>query len=130
MQVLRLRAYCLLLGTPRSGHSLIGAMLNAHPNAIIAHDLDVTRPLADGLRRNQLCWLILRRDRKFTHLDRSVGAGNDYAIPGQRQGRYESLEVIGSKRGGAASRAFAADPTLFARLARTVGVPMRIVHVD
>jgi len=123
------RAYCLFLGTPRSGHSLVGMMLNAHRNAVIAHSLDVPRRLAAGYRRNQLYWLILRRDRKFTYRRGSVGAGYDYAIPGQWQGRYESLEVIGHKRGGGASRAFAADPTLFERFARTVGVPMRVIHV-
>jgi hypothetical protein len=80
------RAYCLFLGTPRSGHSLIGEMLNAHRNAVIGHAFDVTRYLADGFGRNQLYWMIVRRDRKFTHRRGSVGAGYDYAIPGQWQG--------------------------------------------
>ena len=31
--------YCMFLGYQRSGHSLIGALLNAHPGTVIAHDL-------------------------------------------------------------------------------------------
>jgi hypothetical protein len=122
------RAFCCFVGYPRSGHTLIGAMLNAHKNAVIAHELNVPEFLASGYRRNQIYWLILRRDRKFTH-GGSVGAGYDYEIPGQWQGRSESLQVIGDKRGGAVSRAFANDPTLFDRLARRVKVPLRIIHV-
>ena len=32
---------CLFIGHPRSGHSLVGAMLDAHPDLCIAHELDM-----------------------------------------------------------------------------------------
>ncbi|PSP19753.1 MAG: sulfotransferase family protein [Cyanobacteria bacterium SW_5_48_44] len=32
--------YCMFIGYPRSGHSLVGSLLDAHPNIIIAHELN------------------------------------------------------------------------------------------
>lgn len=122
------RAFCLFVGHPRSGHSLLGAMLNAHRNAVIAHELDAMSCVREGCSRDALYWLILRRDRRFTAAG-SLGSGYRYEIPGGWQGRFESLRVIGDKRGGAASRAFAADPTLLARLRRLVRVPLRLIQV-
>jgi hypothetical protein len=33
-------AYVTSVGYPRSGHSLVGSLINAHPEALIAHELD------------------------------------------------------------------------------------------
>jgi hypothetical protein len=120
--------FCLFVGHPRSGHSLVGAMLNAHRSAVISHELDAMGRLQEGCSRDALYWLILRRDRRFTAAG-SLGSGYHYAIPGQWQGRFESLRVIGDKRGGAATRAFAADPSLLECLRRRVGVPLRLIQV-
>jgi hypothetical protein len=35
----QLRAFCLFIGYPRSGHRLIGALLDAHPDVAIAHEI-------------------------------------------------------------------------------------------
>jgi hypothetical protein len=122
------RRFCLFVGHPRSGHSLVGAMLNAHRNAVVCHELDALSRVREGCSRDALYWWILRRDRRFT-AGGSVGSGYDYAIPGQWQGRFESLHVVGDKRAGAAVRAFAAEPSLLSRLRALVGVPLRFVQV-
>ena len=121
-------SFCLFVGHPRSGHSLVGAMLNAHRHAVISHELDAMAWVRRGCSRDALYWLILRRDRRFT-ASGSVGSGYRYAIPDQWQGRFDALSVIGDKRGGAATRAFASDPSLLPRLRRLVGVPLRLVQV-
>ena len=36
-----LRAFCLFMGYTRSGHSLVGACLDAHPEAAIAHEAKI-----------------------------------------------------------------------------------------
>ena len=36
-------AFCIFIGYPRSGHSLLGSLLDAHPEMVIAHELDVLR---------------------------------------------------------------------------------------
>ena len=36
----RVNSFVQFLSFPRSGHSLIGSLLDAHPNAIVSHELD------------------------------------------------------------------------------------------
>ena len=60
----RVESLCLFIGYPRSGHSLIGALLDAHPNAIIADELDALKYVHAGFRRNQLFYLLLRGSRQ------------------------------------------------------------------
>jgi hypothetical protein len=34
---------CLFIGYPRSGHSLIGSLIDAHPHAALGHELDLLK---------------------------------------------------------------------------------------
>ena len=119
--------FCLFVGYPRSGHSLVGALLNAHRDAVIAHELDVPPLIVAGCARDELYARILARARWF-HLrgDRSNYA---YRVPRQWQGRFAALHVIGDKRGGAVTRCIAAEPDFLERVRPLVGVPLRLIHV-
>lgn len=123
-----LETFCFFLGYPRSGHSVVGQLVNAHPNAVISHELNVLRFLRPGFSRDQIFSLILERDRWFADRDREW-TGYDYEIPGTCQGEYETLEVIGDKNGGATSNWIARDPEKLALLRERVDLPLRAVHV-
>jgi hypothetical protein len=120
--------FVLFVGHPRSGHSLVGSLIDAHRNAVIAHELDVLRLVQVGFRRTQIYSLILERDRAFTDAGRSW-SGYGYEIPGEWQGRFDRLEVIGDKKGGKSSHRIALHPHLLDRLQVIVGVPVQVVHV-
>ncbi len=120
--------FCLFIGHARSGHSLIGSLLNAHPEVVISHELDAVRYVAHRFGRRQLYWLILQRDRVFGTMDRTW-TGYDYSVPSQHQGRFDRLRVIGDKRGRTTALELGARPELLDRLRRTVGVPLRVIHV-
>jgi hypothetical protein len=51
--------YFMFIGYPRSGHSLIGSLLDAHPNIVCAHELGVLRYLLCRFRRDQIFSLLL-----------------------------------------------------------------------
>lgn len=119
--------YCMFLGYPRSGHSLIGSLLDAHPDMVIAHELDALRLLGMGFRRDQLYALILANDRSFTAAGRHW-LGSDYTVPGGWQGSFRRLLVIGDKKGGRSTGRLRDRPELLDRLRRTVQVPPRVVH--
>jgi hypothetical protein len=121
-------AFCLFVGYPRSGHSLIGALLDAHPDMIVAHELHVLRYLRYGFDRDQIFSLLLERSRQQAAAGREA-TGYSYRVPGQWQGRYRQLRVIGDKRGGGSIRKLCAHPHLLERLRRVVDVPLRFVHV-
>ena len=123
----RVQTFCLFIGYPRSGHSLVGAMLNAHRHAVISHELDASKLILAGCTRDDLYARILARAAWFNL--RGNRSNYRYQIPNRWQGRFESLRVIGDKRGGTAALSVAEHPDLLKRLRAVVGVPLRLVHV-
>ena len=57
------RAYVMFVGQPRTGHSLVGALLDAHPNALVAHELDALKYVAAGYDRRRLYALLVEQER-------------------------------------------------------------------
>jgi hypothetical protein len=123
----RVAAFCLFVGYPRSGHSIVGALLNAHRDAVIAHELKASDLILAGCSRDDLYARILSRAYWF-HL-RGNRANYEYHVPNQWQGRFATLRVIGDKRGGLVSRTLDEHPDFLERVRALVGVPLRLVHV-
>jgi hypothetical protein len=122
------RTYAMFIGQPRSGTSLVGSLLNAHPHTLIAHELNALRYFRRGYGRRQVYWLLLQKDREFGRSGRNW-TGYNYAVPEQWQGRFEQLWVIGDKKAGCSSEQLGADPNLMQRLQERLHVPIRILHV-
>ena len=120
-------AFCLFVGYPRSGHSIFGACVNAHRDAVISHELGAQRLVVEGCSREVLYSRILARASWFNL--RGNRANYPYAIPVQWQGRFETLRVIGDKRGGAVTRCLAEYPDFLDRVRSLVEVPLRLLHV-
>jgi hypothetical protein len=124
----QVQTYCMFIGYPRSGHSLVGSLLDAHPDMVIAHELDALGFIQNGFHRNQLYALILNNSRQIAAKGR-IQTGYDYQIPNQWQGRFRRLQVIGDKRGRGSMTRLQRRPGLLERMQRTVRDPMRFVHV-
>lgn len=120
--------YCTFIGYPRSGHSLVGSLLDAHPDAVIAHELNALEHVRAGIDRERLFRLLVENSRGFTESGREW-EGYAYEVTGQWQGRYRRLRVIGDKKGGASTRVLASEPRLLDRLHETVAVELAFVHV-
>lgn len=123
-----IETFLLFIGPPRSGHSLVGSFLDAHPDAVVAHELDVLALLSSGWRRDEMYERIIRHDRAWTSSGRNW-FGYNYEVPGQWQGRFRRLQVVGDKRGAVTTERIADDPGLVPRLGELVGVPVRFVLV-
>jgi Sulfotransferase family len=121
------RIYCMFIGYPRSGHSLLGALLDAHPRVVISHELDSLDLIGAGYGRLALFEAIIAHDAEFTRSGREW-YGYDYRVPGEWQGRYDVLEVIGDKKGGGSTLLLAEHPDLLAGLRQVVKVPLRLIH--
>ncbi|HXQ43904.1 MAG TPA: sulfotransferase [Acidimicrobiales bacterium] len=120
--------FCFFIGYPRSGHSLVGSLLNAHREVLIAHELDALGYVEHRFGRSQLYALLLERDQVFASIGRRW-MGYDYVVPNQFQGRWSRLRVIGDKRGHVSTYRLHEHPEVLDRLRRVVGVPIRVVHV-
>lgn len=127
-QFRQVNTYCMFIGYPRSGHSLIGFLLDAHPNITISHELGALKYIHAGFKRTQLFQLIRENSQAITAAGCKPGA-YAYAVPHQWQGKAESLKVIGDKQGQGAALRLQARPWLLDRLRHTLGLPLKIIHV-
>ena len=123
-----LERFCFFIGYARSGHTLVSTLLNAHPDMVIAHELDAVRFITHGFRRPQLLWLILQRDQQFGQIGRQW-AGYQFEVPDQFQGKFECLRVVGDKRARASVLQIARRPKLLDRMRKVVKVPIKVIHV-
>ena len=122
------QTYCMFVGYPKSGHSLVGSLLDAHPNAIIANELDALKYVQAGFSKRQIYQLLLENSRKHAESGREWNTYS-YEVPGQWQGRFDKLRVIGDKKGGKSTARLRSNPELLQRLQDTVGVGIKFVHV-
>jgi Sulfotransferase family len=121
-------AYAMFIGTPHCGQSLIGSLIDAHPNALIAHELGALKYLTARYSRIQIYELIRWNSRRFAARGR-VWHDYPYEVAGQWQGCFMRIDVIGDKQGSGAVLRLAARPRLLDRLRRTVGGRLRVLHV-
>ena len=120
--------FCVFIGYPGSGHTLIGSLLDAHPNAIIADECNVLKYVDAGFSRQQIFYLLSRNSQLAAAAGRKR-AGYFYHVPGQWQGRFQKLRLIGDKKAGAFSYRMTAQPPLLERLQRLVNVEITFIHV-
>jgi hypothetical protein len=120
--------YVMFIGYPRSGHSIFGSMLDAHHNVIIAHEQNILLYLKTGFGKNQIFSLILKNSRDFTKAGRQWEEYN-YKIPGQWQGNFDRLTLIGDKKGGVSSIMILKNPDLIDKLQKKIKKKLFFVHV-
>jgi hypothetical protein len=117
----------MFLGSPRSGSTLLGSLVDAHPNAVIATELDVLKHLDRGFSRRQIYYLLVKRAEWFTSRG-SKWNDYEYYVRDQWQGRFDTLRVLGDKKAGATVLHLMAKPQLLQSLKRTIDRPVKFVH--
>jgi hypothetical protein len=122
--------FCLFIGYPRSGHSLLGSLIDAHPDAAIAQGVNVLLAIAGGMRAADLVEELVRRAEEDS--DRWRGrrlTGYSYAVPGQWQGQVRQLRVVGAKAGDKTTIRIRRDKAAFVQLRRMTHGRLRLLHV-
>ncbi|MCV3273858.1 sulfotransferase [Roseobacter sinensis] len=130
----QLQTWCSFLSTPRSGHSLIGALIDAHPDAVIGSEYGIVDHLIWGFSRARVAALLVADSKRIPHnFSRRFGTarkgGYTYDVAGQWQGRLRHLKVLGDKDGSADTMRFGRRPHLAPRIEQTMQAPVRFVHV-
>lgn len=120
--------YCEFIGYPRSGHSLIGALLNAHPSVAIAHEVAAMRYAYLGFSTRQVYYLILRNAQRSGEQGKVLG-GYVYNVPNQWQGRVRDLRVIGDKEGYGTTLRLRLSDHYLRRLRNGMGARITFIHV-
>ena len=123
-----LERFLFFVGYPHSGSSLVGSLLNSHPEVVVSHEADVLRYVKPGIPRPLLLELVLEGDRRFAKIGRRW-MNIDYGFVGTCQGTFVRLRVAGDKKAQQSARRVRDDPAILDRLRRTVGVPIRVLHI-
>ena len=127
-------AFCLFVGYGRSGHSAIGSIIDAHPNAVVSHELHAVARFFDGLSRDGLFQEILSLSQQQAHHGRVSskvdGGAYQHRIDGQVKSSDAVIKVIGDKKGAGTSRLFGRMGLQHIdRFKDYIGLPVKIIHV-
>ena len=138
------KRFVFFVGYARSGHSIVAALMDAHPNMVVAHEFNIFQALVgdDGSTRprfadkREIYKALLQRSRRSLQgegirvTDRK---GYTLSVDGLWQGNFKDLKVIGDKAGGKTVQVYLKTPLkmrdAYERLKRTVGVPLTVLHV-
>jgi hypothetical protein len=123
-----LRCFCTFVGYPKSGHSLIGSLLDAHPHIIIAHEQNILHCIRMGLPVDTIYGLLMNNSLCFARKGRNWN-GYSYLVPGQWNGRVKELRVIGDKKGGGTTRLLKRSPELLEKLLQLIPLRHKFIHV-
>jgi hypothetical protein len=138
-----LRTFVMFVGFGKTGHSILGSLLDAHPDIIIAHEYGFLRDFTKAFvsRPN---WALLLFNKLYTNSRRTVlrgwrsqsknVKGYTLGIDGNSwQGRFRQLKVIGDKSGAQTENTNYLDKTrckyFVEGLNRTLGVPVKSIRV-
>ena len=124
-----IQTFLFFIGYQRSGHSFIGSLIDAHPNASIGMEVDALNLVKLGYNRSQIFYCLVRNSEIFHKILKNEWTGYSYAVDGQYQGRYKKLLVVGDKKGGKSTLRLGEDISLYSSLVDLVSCDVRILHV-
>ncbi|MEM7286256.1 MAG: sulfotransferase [Actinomycetota bacterium] len=123
---------CVFIGHVKSGGTMLGSLLDAHPHALVSDEVDLLHQMTRGFSRAELFHLIERSSQREADKGRITARRLEpysFAVPGLAQGQAESVRVLGDVRGGPTTRRAGEQPELLDRLAATVApTPLRYIH--
>ena len=134
--------FVVFVGYQRSGHTLIGSVMDAHPNILISNSLFLLRLCAlNGVKErvfgNKI--RLFNTIYKDSFLLSTCGSRNGTALTkgyslevnGQWQGKFSQLRVVGEKSGGSTSLLLRHDRgvTCWKYFVDSIGIPIVGIHV-
>ena len=123
-----IETFCVFIGYPRSGHTLISSLLDAHAEIILSNELNTLRHIKYKFTREQIFYLIIKNSQNFSAKGR-IHTGYNYKVPNQWQGKYRKIRVIGDKRGSGSLKKLFYRPELFERMYSEIKKPIKFIHV-
>ena len=121
------RTTVIFIGYPRSGHSLVGSLLDAHHNIIISHEADILPLVKRGFSQRQIYSYMLNNSIKCARAGRGW-SGNSYDVAGGWAGRFDKLLVIGDKKGGTSTTRIRDDFGLLRAFEKKITARKKYIH--
>lgn len=137
----RVQKFVVFVGYPRSGHSIIGSLLDSHPNMVVSDEYFLFRKyliqpekhqdrafVFNAIYKNSVCSSYFGQRTL-----EAINKGYTLHVDDSWQGRYNgSILVIGDKSGGMTTQLYELFPedliSMYEALKSTVEVPIYIIH--
>jgi hypothetical protein len=127
------QTFCMFVGHVKSGGTLIGSLLDAHPHIVLADEIDALYYVQAGFKKEQIYHLLLKGSQREALKGRVTArrlTPYSLAVPGQWQGRYQKLKVIGDSKAGPSTRRLGREPELSWHVKQVMaGVDLRFIQV-
>lgn len=134
-----IKTFVFFVGHARSGHSIVGSLIDGHPHMAVSHEFDLFTKLSDGSLAptkpeifNAL-WHNTRRAVTGFRAASFNGKGYTLFVDGLYQGRYvDHIDVIGDKRGGATTYMLLTQPRKWStvlNILKSLNVTLKAIHV-
>ena len=120
------QTFFLIIGNARSGSTLLGSVIDGHPQAIIANETIAS----STFWRNTTRAAILAEIQENSRLNRESGRtseGYSYLVK-KRADRSRPVLVMGDKTWNPATLLLHGDHQLLDRLRALLGIPIKIIH--
>lgn len=119
----------LFCGFGHSGHSLVGALIDAHAHALVANELNILRAAIELDLSADDCLALMAHSALGNQDEGSwENTGYKYRIEGQSQGTYDApLRLIGDKKAGGTARAITAHPNAVDKASALFGDRLRVI---
>ena len=135
-----IKKFVIFVGYERSGHSIVGSLMDAHPHVFITNEFfifgkfDKLDNVTNGSWRDNLFQSLYNSSNSRPERLSSSSKGYTLNVEGLWAGTYvDHIEVIGDKSGGGTTKAYLINKQKFKqnfeKLKRNVQVPLRIIHV-
>lgn len=116
--------YCVFIGQTKSGSSMVGGLLDAHQNMVVADEADALKYVSAGFERDQLFHLLVHASRREVMKGRVTArrlTPYSFLVPGQWQGRYTNLRTVGDSTAAKTTQRLAQTPGLIEHLETVMG---------
>ena len=144
----QIETFIFFLGHARSGHSIVGSILDAHPHVILAHEAKLFQTLGVDLsseapqyNNKSMIFNTLWRNSFNSSISglrteehNAMRKGYSLSIDGLYQGSFvPPIQVIGDKNGGKTTALFYTEPLkwdqVFRKLKSLLHIPIKVIQV-
>ena len=121
--------FCCFIGYSRSGHTIVGSLLDAHPNIVISTEAHAFNLVKMGYGKNALMFYLEIWSKIIFRFFGNKWTGYDYQVKDSNQGFSKSISIIGDKKGSGSLKAISVNPELPDKLREVVRLPVKYIHV-
>lgn len=124
-----IRSFLMFIGFGRSGHSIVGQVVNAHPNALVADEAPLFDDIGVSFSVDEAIRYLKARDKKFARRKYRKGSGRDFRFRALYQGYVTLPSVLGFSKAGYTSRKIAENPDIPSTLEQNLEIRPRFICI-